>query len=74
MRSPRQAVFGAKRKVPFSDAAGAVCAQQVAPYPPGVSVIAPGERIEKKALFYLEQIGYNREAIVCAAEEEEPCI
>jgi lysine decarboxylase len=72
--SPRQAVFGAKRKVPFSDAAGAVCAQQVAPYPPGVSVIAPGERIQKKALFYLEQIGYNREAIVCAAEEEEPCV
>lgn len=72
--SPRQAVFGAKRKVSFSDAAGAVCAQQVAPYPPGVSVIAPGERIQKKALFYLEQIGYNREAIVCAAEEEEPCV
>jgi arginine/lysine/ornithine decarboxylase len=46
----------------------------VAPYPPGVSVIAPGERIQKKALFYLEQIGYNRKAIVCAAEEEEPCV
>jgi arginine/lysine/ornithine decarboxylase len=74
MLSPRQAVFGGKKNAAFSDAAGEVCAQQVAPYPPGVSVIAPGERIQKKALFYLEQIGYNRKAIVCAAEEEEPCV
>ena len=71
---PRQAVFGAKRPVPFSEAAGAVSAEQLAPYPPGVSVIAPGERIGKKALFYLEQIGYNKKAIVCAEKEEGPCV
>lgn len=72
--SPRAAVFGAKRRVPFADAAGAAAAEQLAPYPPGVSVIAPGERIGKKALCYLEQIGYNREAIVCVGEEEGPCV
>ena len=32
---------------------------QIAPYPPGVPVVAPGERIGKKELSYLEQIGYN---------------
>ena len=72
--SPRQAVFGPKRRLPFDEAAGAVAAEQLAPYPPGVSVIAPGERIQKKALSYLAQIGYNREAIVCAGEEEGRCV
>lgn len=72
--APRHALFGARERVPWTAAAGRVAAEQIAPYPPGVSVIAPGERIRKKALFYLEQIGYNREAILCAAEEEHLCV
>lgn len=69
--APRQAVFGPTQRVLIADCPGCIAAEQLAPYPPGVSVLAPGERIGKKALFYLEQIGYNREAIVCTAEEVE---
>lgn len=72
---PRQAVFGHREAVPFAQAEGRVAAEQLAPYPPGVSVIAPGERIQKKALCYLEQIGYNKEAVVCVKEGEDgPCV
>ena len=56
---PRQALFAPRRYLPLRQAEGEVCGVQVAPYPPGVPVIAPGERIEKKHLFYLTEIGYN---------------
>jgi lysine decarboxylase len=61
--SPRQALFAPRETVAMADSEGRVSACQVAPYPPGVPVIAPGERIAKKHLAYLERIGYNRKQI-----------
>ncbi len=59
--TPRQALFAPRESVPFHQAEGRICACQVAPYPPGVPVIAPGEAVQKKHLAYLRQIGYNRD-------------
>lgn len=61
--SPRQALFAPREEVAVEDSLGRVCAGQVAPYPPGIPVIAPGERVEKKYLAYLKQIGYNNRTI-----------
>jgi lysine decarboxylase len=55
------------------DCAGEVSASQIAPYPPGIPVVAPGERIEKKHLAYLEKIGYNIEEyaeVLCETQGE----
>lgn len=57
--TPREAVFGRGECLPLCRAEGRIAAQQVAPYPPGVPVIAPGERITKNHLAYLEKMGYN---------------
>lgn len=57
--TPRQALFAPARKARLQDCAGLISACQVAPYPPGVPVVAPGELISKKELSYLAQIGYN---------------
>ncbi|MCD7802780.1 MAG: aminotransferase class V-fold PLP-dependent enzyme [Clostridiales bacterium] len=57
--TPREAVFGPRERVPLSQAEGCIAAGQIAPYPPGVPVVAPGERITKNHLVYLSQIGYN---------------
>ncbi|MDE6261069.1 MAG: amino acid decarboxylase, partial [Oscillospiraceae bacterium] len=57
--TPRQALFAPRKTIPLAEAAGRIAACQIAPYPPGVPVIAPGERIEKKHLAYLREIGYN---------------
>ncbi len=57
--SPRQALFSPRETLPLAQCAGRVSAQQIAPYPPGVPVVAPGERIEKKTVAYFQQIGYN---------------
>ena len=55
----RRALFAPRERVLLSQSAGRISAGQIAPYPPGVPVIAPGERIEKKHLAYLREIGYN---------------
>lgn len=59
--TPRQALFAPREALPLADSAGRIAACQIAPYPPGVPVIAPGEQIGKKHLAYLREIGYNRE-------------
>jgi arginine/lysine/ornithine decarboxylase len=50
---PRDAFFAPKETVPASHAAGRICAEQITPYPPGIPVIIPGERITVELLDYL---------------------
>lgn len=58
--TPRQALFAPRVRALLADSLGRIAACQIAPYPPGVPVIAPGETIEKKHLAYLREIGYNK--------------
>jgi arginine/lysine/ornithine decarboxylase len=51
--TPRDAFFGRVEQVPVGEAAGRVAAEMLSPYPPGVPVLAPGERISQEALDYL---------------------
>ncbi|MGY1831540.1 aminotransferase class I/II-fold pyridoxal phosphate-dependent enzyme [Geodermatophilus sp. SYSU D01180] len=51
--TPRDAFFGRVEQVPIAEAAGRVVAEMVSPYPPGVPVLAPGERVSQEALDYL---------------------
>ena len=62
--SPRLARFSPSQPIPLEQAGGHIAASQVAPYPPGVPVIAPGERITKKTIAYLHKIGYNMEEAI----------
>jgi arginine decarboxylase len=48
--SPREAFFAPHEDVKAEDAVGRVCAELVAPYPPGIPVLAPGELITAEAL------------------------
>lgn len=57
--SPAQALTAPRVLAPLDRSEGLVCLEQVAPYPPGVPVIAQGERITKKGLAYLREVGYN---------------
>ena len=57
----RQALFAPRRTVLLRGSEGQVSAGQIAPYPPGIPVVAPGERLEKKHLVYLREIGYNKD-------------
>jgi arginine decarboxylase len=50
---PRDAFFAAKETVTAARAAGRISAEQITPYPPGIPVIIPGERITTELLDYL---------------------
>ena len=67
--TPRQALFSPRETVEWPRSAGRIAAGQIAPYPPGVPVIAPGERIEKKHLAYLTDIGYNKRGVAVIQDQ-----
>ncbi|NBW73985.1 MAG: aminotransferase class V-fold PLP-dependent enzyme, partial [Microbacteriaceae bacterium] len=48
--SPRDAFFSKQETVAAKDAVGRVSAEMICPYPPGVPVLSPGERITQEAL------------------------
>ena len=48
--TPREAFFSSYEVIDSADAVGRVCAEMICPYPPGVPVLSPGERITDAAL------------------------
>ena len=51
--APRAAFFAVKERVPFDKAAGRIAAEQVMFYPPGVPLLAPGDRVRQAAIDYI---------------------
>ncbi|CAB4963549.1 MAG: decarboxylase [Actinobacteria bacterium] len=43
--SPREAMFAPRRRISLREAVGQVSAEQFCPYPPGVPLLGPGERV-----------------------------
>jgi arginine/lysine/ornithine decarboxylase len=50
---PRDAYLGPKASVPLASSVGRIAAELVAPYPPGIPVVAPGERLTPEVVSYL---------------------
>ena len=53
---PREAFFAPNETVPATAAIGRVSAELIAPYPPGVPVLAPGELITAAAVEALREV------------------
>ncbi len=50
---PRDAFFGPVEVVPAEKAAGRIAAEQITPYPPGIPIVVPGERLNDAVIDYL---------------------
>jgi arginine/lysine/ornithine decarboxylase len=50
---PREAFFSRTEDVAPDKAVGRICAEQITPYPPGIPVLLPGERIDAEVVDYL---------------------
>jgi arginine decarboxylase len=50
---PREAFLGRTRRVDLADASGEIAAEPVSPYPPGVPLLVPGQRIHDGHLEFL---------------------
>jgi lysine decarboxylase len=68
--SPREAFFADREPVGIADALGRVSAELVAPYPPGVPVLAPGEVVTAEAMDALGAARAAGSRIAYAADPE----
>ena len=53
--SPKQAWAQPSEVVPLGQASGCIAAELLCPYPPGIPVVVPGERLEAERLEWLLQ-------------------
>ncbi len=68
--TPREAFFGRTVRVPIAEAIGRVSAELVAPYPPGVPVLAPGELVTAEAVAALFEARNDGVRIAYAADPQ----
>ncbi len=66
--TPRDAFFADAERVPVARAVGRVSAELVAPYPPGIPVLAPGERVSAEAVAALTEAAADGIRIAYAAD------
>lgn len=52
--SPQEAFYSKKKSMPIHESIGYVCSEFVMCYPPGIPILAPGERITKEILDYID--------------------
>jgi lysine decarboxylase len=65
---PRDAFFSPHETVPAAAAVGRVSAELVAPYPPGVPVLAPGERVTAEIIAALQAVLADGGRVAYAAD------
>lgn len=51
--TPQFAFYAPKESLPIEETAGRVCSEFVMCYPPGIPILAPGERVTEKILEYI---------------------
>ena len=66
--APREAFFAPNETVPAAAAVGRVSAELIAPYPPGVPVLAPGELITAAAVEALREVAADGGRIAYASD------
>ncbi len=67
--SPQEAFYAPKRSIPLRQSAGQVSSEFIMCYPPGIPILAPGERITQDILDYIE---YAREKGCSLTGPEDP--
>lgn len=51
--APQTAFYGKKKSIPINESNGKVCAEFVMCYPPGIPILAPGEKITGEIINYI---------------------
>ena len=67
--SPQEAFYADKKSVLLEESIGLVCSEFVMCYPPGIPILAPGERITKGILEYIQ---YAKEKGCSMTGPEDP--
>jgi len=65
---PRDAFLGSTRNVPLGESVGLIAAEPVSPYPPGVPVLVPGQRVTQQIVDFL-QTGVDERMLIEGAAD-----
>jgi len=68
--SPRQAYFSTNKVIPWSQAKGEIAGEMIAPYPPGIPVIYPGELVTEQVWEYIESYRVKKRHLHGPADSE----
>lgn len=60
-----------KRRIKLSESEGLICASSIIPYPPGIPLICPGEKIAKDAIAYVQALRQAGEKVIGINESGE---
>jgi len=52
--APQTAFYAEKEQLPLEETVGRICSEFVMAYPPGIPVLAPGEKITKEVIRYIQ--------------------
>ena len=66
---PQEAFYADKKAMPLEESVGRICAEFVMCYPPGIPILAPGERITRDILDYIR---YAKEKNCMLLGTEDP--
>lgn len=69
--SPQEAFYAKKKSIPLEESVGCVCSEFLMCYPPGIPILAPGERITEEIIQYIE---YAKEKGCSMTGPEDPNI
>lgn len=69
--TPREAYFAHRRRMRLRDAVGEVSTEQFCPYPPGVPLLAPGERVTERVVEAIEVAGRTTRMAYCSDPSAE---
>lgn len=69
--TPQKAFYAERQYLPLDDTAGRVAGEFVMCYPPGIPIVAPGERITPQILDYIR---YARDKGSQMTGPEDPCV
>ncbi len=59
------------RKIKLEEAAGLVCGSAIIPYPPGIPIVCPGERLTEEMLIYIKKLRLAGEKVIGVNENGE---
>jgi len=60
-----------KKRVPLSEAAGLICASSIIPYPPGIPLVCPGEKLNAETIEYIKTLRELGEKVIGVNEQGE---
>lgn len=60
-----------KERIPLEEAAGRICASSIIPYPPGIPLICPGEKLEQEEIDAIRKLRAAGEKVIGVNDENQ---